>query len=560
LWALLSGSSLNAQVEPLTVTAFSEPLRCFGDLDGELSWEVSGGTAPYTYEWSRQNNAFVFAAGSQEMEGAFGPIGGGLEANTYRLKITDAAGAMVTTTVELISPPPIQVTAIEVVPVSCGSLCDGAILMEIGGGTGELTVIWADDMASTSANRNDLCAGEYPFRLVDERGCSQIGIVPVDGPAPLALSATAAATSCQGGTDGSLSVAVSGGTGEYNYAWSTGSNSATMENVAATDYGLTITDDNNCMLDTVLSVSDGPELLANTQIGYGCGDGRILINPLPINGTAPYTYQWSTGQQSSYLYGASVGLYGLTLTDAQGCAVSETIEVQYVAPLVVTAQVTDVSCFGAQDGEVALDISGGLPPFTITWETGNVGMTVGNLSGGTYTYNIAASGCGEARSVQVAEPADIEIDVYYELQTNGLLTASAVVSGGIPPYQLTWSNGATTPDVYDLNPDQTYELTVTDATACTRQLEIQPALTSTEDLIIGEVSVFPNPHYGFFQVATSASERSSYRIFSASGQVVRDWQTLPFSGGVDISSSPKGVYLLQLRVGAKLATVRMVKL
>ena len=557
---MLWGSNTNAQETPLAVQAEDFLLTCFGDSNGELVWTVTGGTAPYTYQWSRLSNTFVFAAGSQMEAGTFGPISGGLEANTYLLKITDATGAMVNGTAHIVEPPPIQVTDISVESLTCATICDGRILMEVGGGTGALSISWADS-PSTSPLRSGLCTGEYLFYLEDEQGCNQKGVVEIEGPPPLELMTSNTVPSCGGLANGGIQLQVEGGVGEYDYEWANGGDAATLTNVAAGNYPVTISDANNCLLDTVLTLRDGPALLANPQIGYGCGDGQILVATQPINGTAPYTYQWSTGSTSPYLLGMSAGMYALTLTDNNGCATVKDFTIAYVPPLNISASIADVSCFGAQDGAVNLQVSGGQPPFTLSWSNGANGMNVNNLAGGEYTYVFSAAGCGQARSVLINEPSALSVNFYFDLQTNNLFAAFAEVQGGTSPYQYQWSNGQTSPEVFNLNPTTNYSLTVTDATGCSRIWDVQPAITGTENVQQSIVQVFPNPHLDQFTLQLPLEiANASYRLLNLAGQEVLPWNNLSTSSAsINTSFLPAGCYVVEIRWGNQLQRLRVVK-
>jgi hypothetical protein len=558
--AILAGSIANAQDMPLAVEAEDFLLNCYGETNGELNWTVSGGEAPYSYEWSRVSNPFVFAAGSQLEEGPFGPVTGGLEANDYVLKITDAAGVMMTTMASIIAPPPILVTDISVEYLTCATVCDGQIFMEVGGGTGELTVSWADS-PSTSPNRSELCMGDYLFFLEDEQGCSQKGVVGIEGPPSLALETNTELPSCSGAANGSILLEIEGGVGEYQYEWAAGGNGASQVNATAGNYPVTISDENNCLLDTVVALPDGPDMLANLQIGYGCGDGQILVATQPINGTAPFDYQWSTGTASPYLLGMSAGMHSLTLTDSEGCEVIKDFTINYVPPLSISASVADVSCFGAQDGAVSLQVNGGQPPFALSWSNGADGMAVDNLAGGEYTYVLSASGCGQARSVIINEPQPLSANFYFDLQTDNLLSAFAQVQGGTPPYQYSWSNGGTNPEIFNLTPGTTYSLTVTDATNCSRTWEVEPALTGTENTLTTTVQVFPNPHSNQFTIQLpQEASNASCRLLNLAGQEVLAWQSLQSpSGLVNTTFLPSGWYVLELQWGNQLQRLRVIK-
>lgn len=557
---MLWGRITCAQETPLAVQAEDVLLNCYGDTDGELFWTISGGVAPYTYQWSRLSNPFVFAAGSQVAAGTFGPLTGGLEANTYILKITDATGAMVTEMAHIVEPPPIQVTDISVEYLTCATVCDGRIMMELGGGTGALSISWADG-PSTSPNRSGLCTGEYLFYLTDDQGCSQKGVVEIDGPPPLELMTNKTPPSCAGAANGSLQLQVAGGVGDYDYEWADGGTVSTLVNVTAGNYAVTVSDANNCLLDTVLMLPDGPTLLANPQIGYGCGDGQILVATQPINGVAPYTYQWSTGATGPYLLGMSAGMYALTVTDNNGCQGIKDFTIAYVPPLSISAAVTDVSCFGAQDGAVNLQISGGQPPFALSWNNGSNGMFVSDLAGGEYTYVLSAAGCGQARSVFINEPSGISASFYFDLQTNNLFTAFAEVQGGVPPYQYLWSNAQTNPEATNLNPSSSYTLTVTDATGCSRIWDVQPSLTGTEEAPQSDVQVFPNPHLNQFTLQLPPEVASAnYRLLNLAGQEVLPWNNLSTSSAsINTSFLPAGCYVVEIRWGNQLQRLRVVK-
>lgn len=557
--AMLWGRGTYAQEAPLEVAADDFFLNCYGDSDGELIWTISGGVAPYTYEWSRLSNPFVFAAGSQAMAGTFGPLTG-LEANTYRLRITDAAGQMVTTLVDIVNPPPIQVTDISVQNLTCATVCDGQIIMELGGGTGDLTISWSDSPI-TSPIREGLCTGEYLFYLTDEQGCSQKGIVGIEGPPPLELVSNRTIPTCAGVSNGSLQVQATGGVGEYDYLWAGGASGASLTAIAGGSYPLTISDENNCLLDTVLVLADGPTFLANPQIGYGCGDGQILVTTQPINGTPPYTYQWSTGGSSSYLLGMSAGMYALTVTDSNGCEGIRDFNIAYVPPLSISAAVTDVSCFGAQDGAVNLQINGGQPPFALSWNNGANGMAVNNLAGGEYTYVLSAAGCGQARSVIIREPSPIGVQFYFDLQANNLITAFALVQGGVPPYQYSWSNGQSGSEALNLNPASSYTLTITDATGCSQTWDVQPAITGTYDAVQDDVVVFPNPHGDQFTIQLPEGiTNASYRLLNLAGQEVLRWNSLPASANlINTTFLPTGCYVVEIRWENQLQRLRVVK-
>ena len=525
-------------------------LACHGDSNGAITFAVSGGMPPYSYEWSQLGNAFVFANGQILQEGVTATIGGDLTANTYFLRLIDAAGLVVRDTVTIAQPPPIQVLDIVVADPSCGTLCDGYIALTVSGGTGNLTTIWTDNPATTN-QREQLCSGEYVFILTDARGCTQKGAVELAGPAPLTLQATLNRPACAGAANGQIAIAASGGTGAYQYAWSNAQSSAMLTGSPAGTYTLTVTDASDCNLVASFTLPDGPPLNPNVQLNYGCGDGQVIVATHPLNGTAPYSYLWSTGQIAPLLSGMSAGNYGLILTDANGCRAETAFEINYVIPLSVQSLVEDVSCTGARDGRIELSIAGGVPPFAVLWDNGATTTRLTGLAGGAYLYNLTSAGCGLARSVQVGEPGLLDISIVFSPQTNDLLTGTAIVSGGTPPFQLSWSTGSTAFVATNLAPGTVYQVSVTDANGCVQTVEAEAVVTDLTAIFSGEqIRVFPNPcaDWLYLQLPLTLIPEVYFGFYNSLGQLLAQGlcPNTPSEPLLEVGSFPAGVYLLQL--------------
>ncbi|MEL7220250.1 MAG: T9SS type A sorting domain-containing protein [Bacteroidota bacterium] len=554
-------SRLSAQDSPLNVAVFASPLACFGDSDGQLIFSIEGGVPPFQYEWSTLNNPFVFAQGEILFPAEQLTVGGSLSADDYLLNIVDGEGQTIQDTFQLENPPLIQIAAIDVGNSTCGTNCDGFIAMGLTGGTGLLTTSWTDT-EFTSSNREGLCAGEYVFIISDENGCTQKGILPIEGPAPLTLESAIDAPSCLGADNGAIEVTASGGAGEYSYSWSSGQQAASLSGLAAGTYQVSLTDANGCSTSEEYIILEGPQLASNLQINYGCGDGNVIVSTQPINGNSPYNFQWSTGAQSSILYGMNEGAYSLVLQDANGCTSSEDFIVDYVTPLSVETTVTDVSCFSAADGQINLSVIGGLAPINISWDNGMNGNQISGLNGGEYLFNLNASGCGYAELVNVAEPGELMAEVYFTPEENNTLSGTALLSGGTGPYILEWSTGSSNITVHNLLPEETYFLRVTDARQCTQTFEIIARLTNTDDLSAEErLVIAPNPCHDVLHLKFAETWRAPilYQLYDYNGSRLQDGQ---FDGdnSLDLTSYPRGAYYLRLWVGEENLLRKVIKL
>lgn len=559
LWILFLACTLSAWGQtPLVITTQADSLLCHSDDNGELFWEINGGEGPYNYEWRRLNNAFVFSGGTQMDPGPGGPVGGTLEANTYVLTVEDNSGALVRDTIEIGEPERILVLGISLSDAICAESCDGLINMTVGGGTGQLTTSW-NDSSFQGPIREGLCQGEYVFFITDERGCRQKGSVPISAPPSIEVEFTSVLPTCSGAANGSISAEASGGVGGFEYQWSTGSSGSQVTDVASNSYVLTVIDEGGCEKDFSTLLPDGPPLDANVQVNYGCGDGNLIVSTQPINGSGPYEYEWSTGSSLPLLFQMSSGQYSLSLTDADGCTDQVDFVLDFVPPLTVEAQVQDVSCPGASDGNIVLNVSGGLPPYELLWDDQNDMMLRSDLSGGDYGYNINASGCGFAGNVQVQEPPAFQVSFNFVPQTDNFLMATALVSGGTFPYQYQWSNGGSGITANNLVEGQLYTVLITDANGCQQQWEFTPTLTDVDQFETkDQLSVFPNPSDGYFWI--DHPEGGTYRLYDLQGRLLRTGEFFPGQARrIDISDAPSAAYQLQFFSPSSSSSTLLVK-
>lgn len=204
----------------------------------------------------------------------------------------------------------------------------------------------------------------------------------------------------------------------------------------------------------------------------GVCNGTATVNAL--GGTPTYSYQWSTGATSATINGVCPGTYTVTVTDAAGTSAVQTVTVTALDPLVISVtNINQVSCNGANNGNVSVAVSGATGPVSYLWNTNppQSGPSISNLASGSYVLTITDSlGCQDTLTTTITEPSPLS------LQTNATSTgcnqstgsAAVIASGGTTPYTYAWNT----------NPVQTsfqinglsigsYTVTVTDANGCT---------------------------------------------------------------------------------------------
>lgn len=492
-----TATGLNAGAHSVTVTdaagctynesfTLADPLRiavtptltlptCNGGADGAITVSAANGTGPYTYNWNT---------------GASGATISALVAGTYSVTVTDAGGCEVVESIVLGEPTVLTGNA-TVNNISCNGLTDGSISLAVGGGTAPYTYAW--NTGATTNNISGLGAGGYSVTITDASGCSIVENYTIIDPAPIGVAFTQTNIVCKGAATGAIDITPSGGTAPYSYSWSNGATTEDLSNIVAGNYSVTITDASNCAVVQNVTITE-PALVLNlsgTETNATCnGSNNGSIDLTVTGGSGPYVYSWNTGATSEDITGLAPGNYSATVTDANGCIKSVGFTISEPAPLAASPSKTDITCNGANDGSITINVSGGTAPYTYAWAD-DVTITTNtrtSLSSGNYTVTVTdANGCIDVESLTIIEPAQLtSSDVVQNVNCFGESTGSInlSISGGVGPYSFSWSNGALTEDLTNISAGN-YSVTVTDVNGCTINDSFtitQPssALTKTE--------------------------------------------------------------------------------
>ena len=188
--------------------------------------------------------------------------------------------------------------------------------------------------------------------MTDANGCQATASTTVTEPAVLSLSSTGSSNpSCNGASDGSITVSGSGGTSPYYY--DTGllnQSSGTFTGLSAGTYNITVTDANSCQATVVVTLSDPSVLNASTTLnnGISCAGGNdASATASATGGTGSYSYSWSNGQNTAIANGLSAGTYTVTVTDANACTSTSSINI--TDPSGMSSNATVSSDYNGQD-------------------------------------------------------------------------------------------------------------------------------------------------------------------------------------------------------------------
>jgi uncharacterized repeat protein (TIGR01451 family) len=304
----------------------------------------------------------------------------------------------------------------------------------------------------------------YAVTVTGANGCSVVRIHTIRR--GLSLQTTGGVLVCNSQSTGSIDLNVVNGTAPFTFLWSNGITSETLNNVPPGRYFVTATDAAGCSGTSQAQIDTIPGLTKTTIASCALSDTDTLF---VSNGNYAYQLDWTHipgVNDPPYLSQVPPGVYTLTIFTQIGCSATRTVTVTPGTAPTLTTTVTNVSCFLGTDGNIALNVAGGTPPFTYRWSNGTTSSNATNLRSGDYFVTVRDNnGCTATVQASVNQPTQLMLTVQNSpiVTCNGL---NATVTGGVAPYQLMWSNGGSLPAVCGLVVG-TYTVTATDANGCT---------------------------------------------------------------------------------------------
>jgi uncharacterized repeat protein (TIGR01451 family) len=457
----------------LLSTVVTNAITCAG-INGQIDLTVTGGTAPYTYQWSDGETA----------QDADPQVVG-----TYTVTVIDALGCTAVISA-VVGDTPLLSLSTQILADVCGAN-GGLIDLTVTGGVSPYTYAW-----STGYLLQDLLnltQGTYTVTVTDAAGCTKTASGTILQSSGITVTLSPTDATCAG-SNGSISSMVSGGNQPYTYFWSPGNTTANIFGIPGGVYTVTVTSNGgSCTQTANATVGQASSFsLATTENPVLCFSGNTGSIDLLITGPgAPFTFSWAGGQTTEDIANLNAGNYNCTVTDLSGCTQSISATVSQPSVITTSTVVTPVICFGEANGSIDLSVNGGTPGYTFLWNNGQTTEDMANLVAGTYTVTVMDSnGCTKTASGTITQPTTLNVSanvlsVQCFGSNDGVIALT--ITGGVLPYAINWSNGVTTQSSFGLAAG-IYCVTISDFGNCTATACYQVTEPASIDFTITSLS------------------------------------------------------------------------
>jgi hypothetical protein len=535
----------------LVATATATATTC-GLANGSATAIGSGGTTPYTYAWS--NNATTATINN-------------VAAGTYT--VTISGGTACTRTATAVIAASTGITATTTPTATTCNLPNGSATAIGSGGTTPYTYAWSNN--ATTATINNVAAGTYTVTISAANGCTKTATAVIS--TSTGVNITVAVTNQTCGINGSITITSTAGS---TFAWANGATTASITNLPAANYTVTVTNSAQCSVIRTITVNNTCNPCsftltpAATPTTCGAANGTAAITMAGI-ATNTYTQVWSNGATAATLNNLASGTYTVTVTlTGNTCTQSATMTVvQSVRPTVTTTAV-GVLCNSAATGS-ATAIPSPAGTYTYIWSATPVQntATANNLFAGSYTVTITStSGCTATANAIITAPAVLSATMtstpQIQGQTNG--TATATGTGGTPGYTYSWSNSGAGSTISGLVTG-TYTVTVIDSRQCTITRTVTVGLVNAINEIqdFNNLLLYPNPVSQNLLVLGDFAQSTNLEITvtDAIGRVLYQNNLESVSHlnhSISFSDYTEGVYFVTLKANNGKLTRRVVHL
>src|SRR5436305_430024 len=461
-----------------TTSLTQSAVSCFGGSNGSVTATINGGTPPYSVTLGATTQTVLTDGGSTTFTV--------LSAGTKTVHVVATGSCTKDVMIDVTQPASAVGSSItSQTNVGCFGGSTGSVTVGGSGGTPSYTYSIDGTNFGVSGTFNNLAAGPYTVIIKDAHGCTTTQAVTITQTASAVSSSISSQTNvaCFGGSNGSVTVAGSGGTGPYTYAIDgvTFGNSGTFSNLAAGSYTVTAKDANGCATTQPVTITQPAAAVSSSissQTNVACFGGSTgSVTVAGSGGTSPYTFS-----KDGVNFGASgtfsnlaAGSYTITVKDANGCTTTQPVTIiQPASGLTASALASNPAC-STGTGSITVTASGGTGALSYSIDGTNfqASNVFSGLASGSYTITVKdANGCTTTTGATVTIPTAVTASSSNaDPLCNGQLGSMTVTfSGGTPGYECSLDNGSfapcTSPATFDNLGAGSHTVAVRDSNAC----------------------------------------------------------------------------------------------
>lgn len=554
---LINPDELIINIEDLT------HVDCFGDNSGSASVNVVNGSAPFTYSI---NGAPGFSTNNN-----FNNLNN-LVAGQYDLIVSDANNCVAVSQFEIIENDSISLNLFSE-QVSCYDFSDGNIFTNVTGGFGDYSFVWTNEnseIVSITPSLEDVNSQNYYLTVQDELNCSMTDSLFLDQAADFNVQESIIDVKCFGDSTGSISLSVSGGTGDFDYSWeSYPNNTSQLINLSAGDYNVTILDENSCQFMASYTVSQSNELIATSEgVFENCSQGLANITSV-VGGVAPYEYFWDAdpNNDTDTIAGLSLGTYHtFYVYDSFNCSFVDSVLIDGTNEIITNVSVSqNVGCYNDSSGTISVSlVNDDLYPYSYSINNAlnfdNTIITqsffIEDLTAGSYVIYIKdAEDCIDSTTMLIiSEPDLLELNTS---STDALCNGSSdgsisiIIEGGVGPYTISLDGGLTNSLISDgletiLVPVGIYDIVVSDQNGCTISTQETVTQPSLLELEVNNIS-----DYNGYNVSCFNSDDGHIVLQASGGSApymvsVNNTDTLAFDSEIMLENLSAGDYSIEI--------------
>lgn len=407
--------------EPLQLRAEQIDPSCFGSTNGRIELRATGGWNDYEYALIGDDYGRRTIYDNRKAK------------ESYTFVVIDSKGITDTLTVELTQPDPLRAGVKKIDSVSCFDGSDGAVTFEITGGTAPYVVKY-NELYGTPGNHVDsLHAGQNTFRFSDANLCKSEDdglIVDIPQPDELVIANDSVTHTTCSNNNGKIDIEIAGGIAPYTINWlENGLPTERLQGKTSIDslkqsglYRLQVVDDKKCETpyrEYRINSSSGPKITNVLTLPVRCvGDstGTAVIDSadvIPATPYSPFRIEWPHGENAMSVSNLPAGWNEVFVIDSNNCKTSKSFNVGAATPIrIQKIGSREPSCYGYTNGQINLDVDGGVGGFRYLWNTGDTLKDITSIGMGSYTI-IATDGnnCHDTATFSIGQPDSLHVEI-----------------------------------------------------------------------------------------------------------------------------------------------------